>query len=62
MIFLSTHDLELALQIADELWVMTPQGMITGTPGALAADGTLSEFINRPGLQFEPETMSIRIV
>lgn len=62
MIFLSTHDLELALQIADELWVMTPHGMITGTPGALAADGTLSEFIDKPGLRFEPETMSIRIV
>lgn len=61
-IFLSTHDLELAMQIADELWVMTPGGITTGTPHQLAADGTLSSFIDRPGLKFFPETMTIRIV
>ena len=60
-IFLSTHDLELALQIADELWVMMPDGVTTGTPHELAADGTLSRFIDKPGLRFEPETMGIRI-
>lgn len=62
MIFLSTHDLELALQIADELWVMTPEGIKTGSPDELAANGILSRFIDRPGLRFEPETKTIRIV
>lgn len=61
-ILLSTHDLELALQIADQLWVMTPQGLIAGTPRELADNGVLSNFINKPGLHFSPETMSIRIV
>lgn len=61
-ILLSTHDLELALQIADQLWVMTQQGLIAGTPRELADNGVLSNFINKPGLHFSPETMSIRIV
>lgn len=62
MIFLSTHDLELALQIADELWVMTSEGIKTGTPDELAANGILSRFIDRPGLYFEPDTKTIRII
>ena len=62
MILLSTHDLELALQIADDLWVMTPRGLLTGSTERLAADGTLSGFINRPGIEFCPDTMTIRVV
>lgn len=41
-ILLSTHDLELALQAADRLWLMDHQGrVITGTPEDLALDGWL---------------------
>jgi iron complex transport system ATP-binding protein len=41
-IFLSTHDLELALQIADTLWLMQPQRPIAiGSPRQLADDGSL---------------------
>lgn len=61
-IFLSTHDLELALQIADELWVMTSRGIVTGSTQGLAADGTLSAFIDGPGIRFDAATMTIRIV
>lgn len=60
-ILLSTHDLELALQIADELWVMTDGRIIAGTPEQLSADGTLSRFIDRPGLRFDPSTRTIQI-
>ena len=61
-ILLSTHDLELALQVADELWVMTDDKVTTGTPDELSADGTLSRFIDRPGLHYDPTTRTIRIV
>ena len=66
-IFLSTHDMELALQIADELWLMTTHSpssattLIIGTPQELAADGSLSHFIDRPGLHFDPQTLAIRV-
>ena len=61
-ILLSTHDLELALQIADDLWVMTHERLITGPTAALAADGTLSQFIDKRGIRFDPTTMTIRVV
>ncbi|WP_443702668.1 ABC transporter ATP-binding protein [Prevotella sp.] len=61
-ILLSTHDLELALQVADELWVMTDDKVTTGTPDKLSADGTLSRFIDRPGLHYDPTSRTIRIV
>ena len=74
-IFLSTHDMELALQIADELWLMTAENpsnnglcqnpkettLIIGTPRELAANGSLSHFIDRPGLHFDPQTLAIRV-
>ena len=82
-IFLSTHDMELALQIADELWLMTASTpssdtaeslsnnglsqspkettLIIGTPRELASNGSLSRFIDRPGLHFDPQTLAIRV-
>lgn len=64
-IFLSTHDMELALQIADELWLMscgqqdTP--LTIGTPPELAANGTLSQFIDRPGIHLDRKTLAIKV-
>lgn len=53
-IFLSTHDLELALQIADKIWLMKKeQPMITGSPEDLAMQGALEKFIQREGIQFD---------
>lgn len=43
--FLSTHDLELALQIADKIWLMDKaNGVTIGTPEDLSIDGCLSNF------------------
>jgi iron complex transport system ATP-binding protein len=62
-IFLSTHDVELALQLADTIWLMTREsGMTIGTPRQLAQQGALGKFIEREGIAFDPETLAIRIV
>lgn len=60
-IFLSTHDMELALQIADELWLMSPSPITIGTPRQLAANGTLSQFIDRPGIHLDTKTLAIKV-
>ena len=60
-IFLSTHDLELALQTADCIWVMEAEDICIGTPYQLAADGTLSRFIERRGITFDKQTMTIHV-
>lgn len=83
-IFLSTHDLELALQLADRLWLLSGSQtqppfsltqqpplpevplsgcttLIVGTPEELAANGSLTRFIERKGIHFHPETLTISV-
>lgn len=60
IIFMSTHDVELALQLADTLWLMQADGTLSiGTPRQLSDDGTLSAFIERPGIVYNKESMTI---
>lgn len=73
-IFLSTHDIELAIQLADKLWVMegniadgipatkdAGSHLAVGTPRQLADDGILSRFIERDGIHFDTSSLTIHI-
>lgn len=60
-IFLSTHDLELALQVADKLWLLDAEHLITGTPKDLAQQGYLDRFFNIPGIIFDKENLTYKI-
>jgi iron complex transport system ATP-binding protein len=56
-ILLSTHDLELALQIADKVWLMEKsKELVTGTPEDLALNGKLTHFFKRKGVLFDEHT------
>ena len=60
-ILLSTHDVELALQLSDCLWLMEPGSLSIGTPRELSQKGSLSHFIERSGIRFDKERLSIEI-
>lgn len=61
-IFLSTHDLELALQIADKIWLMDKEnGIRTGTPEDMSLNGSLSNFFARKGIIFDQDTGLFRV-
>ena len=62
-IFLSTHDLELALQVADVVWLMERGGRLSiGTPAQLAAQGALTRFIERgDGIHFDADRLSVQV-
>lgn len=61
-IFMSTHDIELALQTADTLWLMPGNGKINiGSPRRLAEDGSLSAFIERSGITFDKATLHVNV-
>lgn len=55
-VLLTTHDLDLALRTADEVWLLTPAGpgspghVDVGAPEDLAADGTVAEAFLSDGL------------
>lgn len=62
IIFLSTHDLELALQISDRIWLMDKQSDVRiGVPEDLSLDGSLSNFFARKGIIFDRNTGLFRI-
>ncbi len=60
-IFLSTHDVELSLQLADCIWLMEPGLLSVGTPRQLADNGTLSRFMAHGGIEFDKDTLTIRV-
>ncbi|MFI3316850.1 MAG: ABC transporter ATP-binding protein [Rikenellaceae bacterium] len=61
-IFMSTHDLDLALQISDRIWLMdADQGVRAGIPEDLALDGSLGSFFERKGVAFDPSTGLFRV-
>lgn len=60
--FLSTHDLELALQLSDKLWVMNEGTLETGTPRQMADSGLLSRFIDRDDIRLDAKTLRIEVV
>ena len=65
-IFLSTHDFELALQVADKLWLMERNdkgsSLSIGSPQELADQGALSRYVERPGIVFHSETLTVQVV
>ena len=62
IIFLSTHDVELALQLADTIWLMThDEGVVIGSPQQLAQQGALGRFIEKDGIVFDLKTMAIKV-
>ena len=60
-VFLSTHDVEIAIQMADSCWVMETNQLHIGTPRELAEKGVISRFVERPGVVFDKETLTIRL-
>ncbi|MBP3849265.1 MAG: ABC transporter ATP-binding protein [Prevotella sp.] len=60
-VFLSTHDVELSLQLADCIWLMEPDRLNVGTPHQLAEEGALSRFIEHDGITFDRATLTIHV-
>lgn len=57
-VFMSTHDVELALQLSDKIWLLDQErGLSIGTPTSLASSGVFSAYFERPGLTFDPRSL-----
>lgn len=56
-ILLSTHDVELALRFADTLWLLSADGIVSGSPKQLSHEGAIAHFFARDGLCYNAEQM-----
>ncbi|MDE6555895.1 MAG: ABC transporter ATP-binding protein [Duncaniella sp.] len=53
-IFMSTHDLEIALRITDNVWLLDQRhGLTTGSPESLASSGLYRDYFRLPA-EFDP--------
>ncbi len=61
-IFLSTHDMDMALQIADRVWLVDKKyGVTVGSPEHLVISGDLEKYFKSDGIEFDMVTVLFRI-
>jgi iron complex transport system ATP-binding protein len=61
-ILLSTHELDLALQVADELWLLQKGGRLErGVPEDLVLNGTFESVFDKEGILFDKRTGNFNI-
>lgn len=60
-VVVSTHDLELALRMADTVWLLMPGGgMFAGAPEDVVLAGGIAQAFGGPHLRFDPDARSFR--
>ncbi|MCQ2361115.1 MAG: ABC transporter ATP-binding protein [Paludibacteraceae bacterium] len=61
-ILLSTHDIDIALQVADSIWLMeSGKRIITGSPEELVTSGKIAESFHSDAFFFNPDTRSFKV-
>lgn len=55
-ILISTHELDLALQAADEIWLMSDGDLTTGLPEELVLNGSFQQAFDKEGILFDTST------
>ncbi len=59
-VLLSTHDLEQALRLSDQLWLLTKHGLQAGTPEELIANHQIDTLFEGRNVYFDEETWTFR--
>ena len=61
-VIISTHELDLAIQTADVIWLMKPhEGIVVGTPGNLVGNGDFGRAFDDPHFQFLTSDGTLKI-
>lgn len=61
-VFMSTHDLEHALQVADRVWLLDGErGLTVGSPEDLSLDGSIEAYFANEGMAFDRKSCSFSI-
>ncbi|MEJ6979955.1 ABC transporter ATP-binding protein [Pedobacter sp. P351] len=61
-ILISTHELDLALQVADKIWLLKKDGALeAGTPEDLVLNGTFESAFDKAGVLFDKSTGTFNI-
>lgn len=61
-ILVSTHDVELAVQLADKLWIISSGKMYAGTVDELSMNGVMNHFVDDENLHYDSKGKKIEIL
>lgn len=60
-ILLSTHDLDMAIELSDKIWLLNgDEPLISGTPAKLITSGEIGRFFNRGDIHFDIDKGRLR--
>lgn len=62
LIIFSTHDLQLAIDMCDKIWLMTSEGFFNDTPASLMESGAFEKLFTNKNMRFNKETRSFEMV
>lgn len=60
-ILLSTHDVEMAIQLSDALWIVQDGKIEAGIPTSLTERGILQHFLQAEGISYDADRMTLKI-
>lgn len=60
-IIISSHEIHLALETADDLWLMTNNNFVTGNKDSLIENGELEQLFNSDLIEFNKETKRFKL-
>ena len=60
-VLISTHEIQLALQMGDHLWLMTDQGLIAGKPKSLIEKDQINQLFDAHIIRFDKRTYQFLI-
>jgi len=60
-VMLSIHDIELALQVAQRLWILNGQEFMVGRPAELAQEGKIDFLFDGEGICFDRQQMQYKL-
>lgn len=62
LILFSTHDLQLAIDMCDKIWLMATDGFYDSTPASLMESGAFEKLFTNSNMRFNKETRSFEMV
>ena len=62
LIIFSTHDLQLAIDMSDKIWLMASDGFYNDTPASLMESGAFEKLFTNSSMRFNKETRSFEMV
>lgn len=62
LIIFSTHDLQLAIEMCDRIWLMASDGFYNDTPASLMESGAFEKLFTNSSMRFNKETRSFEML